>query len=147
MANASLPCKETRLGQKVTDVLKKCGLEARRPGQRPRPRSPLASIRVLCFYARQVVSESVSRCGTRKLLIRLEDGLDVETVVIPCLTGTRWASLRVLPREAVSVPGSAERMVSGHSAILPTPSCVNALVNNGIHACSTCRRSPTSLEE
>ncbi|CAM9108458.1 unnamed protein product [Ascophyllum nodosum] len=37
----------------------------------------------------QVVRESVSLCGTRKLLIRLEDGLNVETVIIPCLTGSR----------------------------------------------------------
>ena len=33
--------------------------------------------------------ESVSSCGTRKLLVRLEDGLEVETVVIPDLTGSR----------------------------------------------------------
>eukprot|EP00903_Cladosiphon_okamuranus_P009429 g8991.t2 len=37
----------------------------------------------------QVTTESVSSCGTRKLLVRLEDGLEVETVVIPDLTGSR----------------------------------------------------------
>ncbi|CAM9742305.1 unnamed protein product [Scytosiphon promiscuus] len=37
----------------------------------------------------QVVRQSVSSCGTRKLLVRLEDGLEVETVVIPNLNGKR----------------------------------------------------------
>ncbi|CAM9287914.1 unnamed protein product [Ectocarpus sp. 4 AP-2014] len=37
----------------------------------------------------QVAQESVSSCGTRKLLVRLEDGLEVETVVIPDLSGSR----------------------------------------------------------
>ncbi|CAM9371582.1 unnamed protein product [Ectocarpus fasciculatus] len=37
----------------------------------------------------QVVRESVSSCGTRKLLVQLEDGLEVETVVIPDLSGSR----------------------------------------------------------
>lgn len=85
------------MGHRVTGVKKKCGWQARRPRQGPDPQPPSASIRVPCSYPRQVVSESVSRCGTRKLLIRLKDDLDVETVVIPCLTGTRWASVRVLP--------------------------------------------------
>lgn len=39
-----------------------------------------------------MVRESVSSCGTRKLLVQLEDGLEVETVVIPDLSGSRWAA-------------------------------------------------------
>ncbi|CAM9684399.1 unnamed protein product [Discosporangium mesarthrocarpum] len=37
----------------------------------------------------RVVRESVSSCGTRKLLVQLDDGLEAETVIIPDLTGTR----------------------------------------------------------
>lgn len=49
----------------------------------------------------QVVRHSVSVCGTRKLLVRLEDGLEVETVVIPNLNGKRCVlrscSRRIVP--------------------------------------------------
>ena len=50
--------------------------------------------RTFVLFVSQVVQESVSSCGTRKLLVRLEDGLEVETVVIPCLSGSRCVAFR-----------------------------------------------------
>ncbi|CAM9637367.1 unnamed protein product [Choristocarpus tenellus] len=37
----------------------------------------------------KVVREAASPCGTRKLLLKLEDGLEAETVIIPDVAGTR----------------------------------------------------------
>lgn len=39
-----------------------------------------------------VVKESLSNCGTRKLLLRLEDGLEIESVLIPSYKHDRTVS-------------------------------------------------------
>lgn len=54
-----------------------------------RCRSLLPSPFSLFLFPPQVAQESVSSCGTRKLLVRLADGLEVESVVIPDLSGSR----------------------------------------------------------
>lgn len=58
----------------------------------------MASGVAFTYLCLQVVRQSVSSCGTRKLLVRLEDGLEVETVVIPNLNGKRCVDCKLLCR-------------------------------------------------